>query len=707
MRPPTRSWRCAAARLPGALPLLLVLTVLGSGACDGGGDRPPDAVEPPGPEAASQPSPADALPHTGDLPQIRRTGELRVLVQRGDPDSLPRQDSPLDNSQELAGELASSLGLEMRIVPVERFDDLLAALLDGRGDLVVENITVTRERLERVGFAAPIAFTREQVVTRSEDQGIAKAAHLSGRSVAVRRSSSFWDAAKELEREVPDLTLQVIPEELDMEGILEGVASGRFDTAIADSNYMDRALTWHPELRVALTLGDDRMIAWATRPDARLLRKATDGFLSRLDALSRDHATHDEDLPRIRERGVLRVLTRNSGTTYFIWRGKLMGFEYELLKKFADQNDLRLEMVVPPSRDDLFSWLLEGRGDLVAAGLTTDATRAGQEGVVFTRPYHRVRETIVARADDLSLESLDDLAGRRIAARKSSSYWRSLGKLRAGGLDFELVPAPEVLETEAIIAEVAAGNFDLTLADSHIVGLELNWRDDIRAAFELEGEVEHGWAVRPSNPELLAALDAFIQKEYRGLFYNMTVNKYFKNPRKMRKHVDFRASKKGQISPYDNLARRYSSQQGFDWRLVVSQMFQESRFDPKARSFAGARGLLQVMPRTGRELGYSNLTDPETGLQAGIEYLAWVRNRFEPELPYEERLYFTLAAYNVGYGHVRDARAIAADRGLDPNVWFGNVEQAILLKQKPEVHKNTRFGYCRGSEPVAYVRAIR
>jgi membrane-bound lytic murein transglycosylase F len=595
----------------------------------------------------------------------------------------------------------------MRIVPIDRFDDLLPALLDGRGDLVVENITVTPERLTRVAFASPIAFTREQLVTPSADESIAKAADLAGRSVAVQRSSAFWDAAKELERTVPDLKVESIPEELDMEGILEGVASRRFDTAIADSNYMDEALTWHPELRVALTLGDDRMIAWAMRPDARLLRKATDGFLSRLDALSRDHATHADDLPDIRERGVLWVLTRNSGTTYFIWRGKLMGFEYELLKKFAEEQDLRLEIVVPPSRDDLFSWLVEGRGDVVAAGLTADATRASQAGVVFTRPYHRVRETIVARADDPSVEGLADLAGRRIAARKSSSYWRSLGKLRKGGFEFELVPAPEVLETEAIIAEMARGHYDLTVADSHIVGLELAWRDDIRAAFELEGEVEHAWAVRPGNPELLAALDAFIQQEYRGLFYNMTVNKYFKNPRKMRKHIAFRASKKGQISPYDELARKYSSQQGFDWRLVVSQMFQESRFDPKAHSFAGARGLLQVMPRTARELGYSNLSDPETGLRAGIDYLAWVRNRFEPELPYEERLYFTLAAYNVGYGHVRDARAIAADRGLDPNVWFGNVEQAMLLKQQPEVHKNTRFGYCRGSEPVAYVRAIR
>jgi membrane-bound lytic murein transglycosylase F len=136
-------------------------------------------------------------------------------------------------------------------------------------------------------------------------------------------------------------------------------------------------------------------------------------------------------------------------------------------------------------------------------------------------------------------------------------------------------------------------------------------------------------------------------------------------------------------------------------------MYQESRFDPKARSFAGARGLLQVMPRTARELGYTNLEDPETGIRAGLDYLAWVRERFDDQLTTSERTWLTLAAYNVGSGHVRDAQRIAADRGLDPNRWFGHVEQALLLKQKPEVHRKTRYGYARASEPVAYVRAIR
>ncbi len=205
----------------------------------------------------------------------------------------------------------------------------------------------------------------------------------------------------------------------------------------------------------------------------------------------------------------------------------------------------------------------------------------------------------------------------------------------------------------------------------------------------------------------MAAIDAFFDAEYRGLFYNVTRGKYFGNASSIRRRLASRPEQTGSISPYDHLVKRYSPRFGFDWRLVVAQMFEESRFDPKARSFAGARGLLQVMPRTARELGYENLEDPETGIQAGLDYLAWVHERFDPSLATSERTWLTLAAYNVGAGHVRDAQRIAADQGLDPGRWFGHVEKALLLKQKPEFHRKTRFGYARGSEPVAYVLAIR
>lgn len=648
---------------------------------------------------------------TDDLPGLRKRGELRILVQRRSVDWLPRDGSPLDADRLQAASLARDLGLRATFVALESFDELIPALLEGRGDLVVENLTVTDERREQIAFSAPIALVREQVVTRAGDEALGSPADLDGRRIHVQRASSFWPSAEALKEKYPGLQIEPAPPELDVDGLLDSVASGRFDLTLMDSNVMDANLQWRDDLRVAFDLGQNHATGWAMRPDARALRTAVDSFLSRSgrnpDAPGR--VVHSDDLPGLKERGVLRVITRNSSSTYFITRGELVGFEYDLARRFAEQLGLRIEIVVPPSRADLTRWLLEGKGDLIAAGLTASADRAEREGIAFSRMMHEVLETVVARRDDPKgvPRAVEELSDRTFSVRRNSSYWETLEGLRADGADFELVAVPENLETEEVIAGVGAGQYDLTLADSHILSIEQTWRDDVEAAFPIGNPIAHGWAVRPENSELLAAIDAFFDAEYRGLFYNVTRDKYFRNSSSIQQRLASRPVNTGWISPYDDLVRRHSLRFGFDWRMVVAQMYQESRFDPKARSFAGARGLLQVMPRTARELGYTDLEDPETGIRAGLDYLAWVRERFDSRLSASERTWLTLAAYNVGSGHVRDAQRIAVERGLDPNRWFGHVEQALLLKQRPEVHRKTRFGYARASEPVAYVRAIR
>jgi len=306
---------------------------------------------------------------------------------------------------------------------------------------------------------------------------------------------------------------------------------------------------------------------------------------------------------------------------------------------------------------------------------------------------------------DEEVDELADLRGRTLVVRRSSSYWRTLAPL-AEEVGFALEPAPEELETEALIARVASGEIDVTVADSHILGVELAFRDDVKGAFSLGEPVAHGWAVRPDNPELLTAIDAFFTEEFRGLFYNLLVKKYFEDRSRVQRHARDRAQG-GRLSPFDELVRRYAGRYGFDWRLIAAQMHQESRFDPDARSFAGARGLMQVLPRTAREFGFEQLEDPETGIHAGVRYLAWLRERFPPAERPGERLWMTLAAYNAGYGHVRDAQRLARERGWDAERWFDNVERAILLKEDPAVYEHTRFGYVRGREPVKYVRSIR
>jgi membrane-bound lytic murein transglycosylase F len=175
----------------------------------------------------------------------------------------------------------------------------------------------------------------------------------------------------------------------------------------------------------------------------------------------------------------------------------------------------------------------------------------------------------------------------------------------------------------------------------------------------------------------------------------------------MRKHSAYRITPDGDLSPYDDIVKPLAKANNMDWRLIISQMYQESRFNTHAKSFAGAQGLMQVLPRTAKEMGYSNLSEPANGIGAGIAYMDWLRDRFPGEMDFQERLYFTLAAYNAGTGHVRDARRLAKKLGKDPNRWFGHTEVAMLKLSQPEYFRQARFGYVRGSEPVEYVRRIR
>ncbi len=161
------------------------------------------------------------------------------------------------------------------------------------------------------------------------------------------------------------------------------------------------------------------------------------------------------------------------------------------------------------------------------------------------------------------------------------------------------------------------------------------------------------------------------------------------------------------LSPYDEITRKYADEYGFDWRLITAQMYQESRFDPATKSFAGAEGLLQVMPRTAKFMGFGDMSGPEEGIHAGVKYLQWVRNRFEPTLPFNERMWFALAAYNAGHGYVQDARRLARQKGWDDDRWFDHTEKAMLLLSKERYAKKSRHGYVRGIEPVSYVRNIR
>jgi membrane-bound lytic murein transglycosylase F len=484
------------------------------------------------------------------------------------------------------------------------------------------------------------------------------------------------------------------------------VARGEEAVTVADSDILEAALTFEPGVKGAFALTERDPIAWGIRKENPALKAALDSFLVERALTGYKDRGVRADLDAIRKRGALRVLTRNSSTTYFLHRGEELGFEYELVREFARTLGVRLELVVPPSREALSTYLREGKGDLIAAGLAITPERSRE--FAFTAPYNKVSELLVVPAKDRTIRSLADLRGRKIAVRRSSSYYQTLAPLQAQH-GFELEAVSEDEETEDILDAVGEGRHTATVADSNIVDLELTFSDAIRSVGPIGDVRDVAWMLRKDQPKLKAAADRFIRRIYRSTFYNMTMAKYFKNERHMRAATsEDRSDVAGQVSPYDPLVKKYATMYEFDWRLVTAQMYQESRFDPKARSWAGALGLMQVMPRTARELEVGDVRQPEQGIHAGVKLLARYAAMYrDPEIDEQDRLRFALASYNCGPGHVADGRRLAADLKLDQNRWFGHVEKAMPLLAKPRFARTARHGYCRCSEPVKYVSGIQ
>jgi membrane-bound lytic murein transglycosylase F len=645
----------------------------------------------------------DALPPyvlTGDLEELRVRGALRFLVPDLD-EFLPRGYDPFREELQLARDLAARLGLRAVFVPVADGDALLPALTAGHGDVVVASLTITPERLEQVAFTRPLRFVKQLLVAHVADTSVRSPADLAGKAVTVRPSSAHARALSKLA--IAGLEITPAPEDEDTLDLLSRVARREIAYTVADSDVVEAARGYESDLQPVLELSDRDAIAWAVRKTSPELKRVLDEVLVESALTSHRVQPYRADLPALREKRVLRVITRNAASCFFLHRGEPMGFEYELVRELARQLDLRLEVVIAPSREALWTYLEEGKGDLIAAGLTITEDR--QARVDFSVPYLRVAELLVVPASDTTTGSLDDLRGRVVSVRRSSSYYQTLSARRAE-LDLQLEALPETQETEEILRRVGRGELAATVADSNIVALEQSSSDTLRVVAPLGEPVPLAWALRKDQPELRRAVDAYLRRIDRGTFYNMTVSKYFRpSPRSARPAL---SARRGQLSPYDRLVQKHAATYELDWRLITAQMYQESRFDPHAKSWVGARGLMQIMPTTARELGARDVLDPDQGIEAGTRLLARYARQFAlPHIREKDRLRFALAAYNCGPGHVHDARRLARDLGLDANRWFGGVEKAMALLAEPRYARRARHGYCRCAEPIKYVSEIQ
>jgi len=403
-------------------------------------------------------------------------------------------------------------------------------------------------------------------------------------------------------------------------------------------------------------------------------------------------AKHVIDLPAMKERRIVRVLVPFSKTVYFIDKGRQFGtavvFGQELEKYLNVGRKRQIDHIsvifVPTPRDKLLSALNDGYGDIVMANLTVTDERLKQ--VDFTDPvYGDAKEVLVSAPNSPAVAGIDDLGGQHVAVRKSSSYYEHLRErndvLSAQGKPRIIIDViDESLEDEDLMEMVNAELLPFTIVDAYKADIWSRVFTDIKVNHEavLSSGGKIAWAIRKDSPELKTALDAFVETHKVGTtFGNILRNTYYKQDKIVR-----RAYSPDDVERFHRLVeifRKYGGSYSFDYLMLMAQGYQESQLDQSKRSPRGAVGVMQMLPSTAKDkvVGISGIDkDPDRNVEAGAKYLRHLIDTYikDPQLGVTDRQLFAFAAYNAGPGNLRKFRAKARDMGLDPDVWFGNVE---------------------------------
>ncbi|MDY0005876.1 MAG: membrane-bound lytic murein transglycosylase MltF [Spongiibacteraceae bacterium] len=412
-------------------------------------------------------------------------------------------------------------------------------------------------------------------------------------------------------------------------------------------------------------------------------------------------------LGEVRERGVLKVVTRNGPTTYYESRYGPAGFEYELAAELAAELGVELEIIVTHSFDAMFETLEKGAADIACAGISITPER--QQRLLFSNPYLDVEQLVLYRAGGERPADIQDLVGRNIRVMAGSSHSETLGRLR------EQLPAlswdeSRDVETIDLLDQLIAGELDLTVIDSNEFIANKSFYPRLRRAFVLGESNQLAWALRraPQSESLLTKVDAFLARLRESGELDQLLERHYSHSEDKtwiaaRTFHDNVASR---LPRYRELIENIANEYDLDWRLLAAISYQESLWNPRARSPTGVRGMMMLTLPTAKDLGIRNRLDAEQSLRGGARYFKQIHRRLPERLDEPDRTWFALAAYNIGLGHLEDARKITQAQGANPDRW-ADVKRYLPWLRKKQWYRQTTHGYARGSEAVLYVQNIR
>lgn len=416
------------------------------------------------------------------------------------------------------------------------------------------------------------------------------------------------------------------------------------------------------------------------------------------------------DLPQIKDSGELVVLTLYSSTTYFNYRGQEMGFQYELSEQFAKNLGVKLRIVVARNTHELIQKLLAGEGDLIAYNLPI--TKEWKDSLIYCGEEVITHQVLVQRNNGKAkpITDVTELIGKDVYVKPGKYYERlvNLNDELGGGIQIHEVTGDSIT-TEDLITQVAQGKIPYTVADNDLAKLNTTYYPNLNIKLSISFDQRASWAVRRDCPELAAAADQWHRENMTSPAYTASMKRYFEISKAV-PHSPILSLREGKISHFDDLFKKYSKEINWDWRLLASLAYTESNFDTTAVSWAGARGLMQLMPRTARAMGVpeGKEQNPEESVKAAVKFIKSTDRSLSMISDKNERIKFILASYNAGLGHIYDAMALAGKYGKNKNVWNDNVENFILLKSNEEYFTDPvcKNGYFRGIETYNFVRDI-
>lgn len=419
-------------------------------------------------------------------------------------------------------------------------------------------------------------------------------------------------------------------------------------------------------------------------------------------------------LQNIKNKGRLEVITDYNSTSYFLYRGAPMGFNYEVMRAFADHLGVQLNIKLARSVDQTYNSLEDGTVDMVSIELPVAQEK--DYIVSFTDPVFNARPVLVQRTPDTKhpntklITDAKKLGGKVVYVEKGSPFTKMLTMLSFEAKDsIHIIEHPE-LKTEQLISAVASGKIDYTVAYENVAIVNQKYHNNLDIHTVIGHDQNLVWMVAKESEDLLEEFNSWLAGYKRSKQLAILYEKYYVSDRTVKiVGSELYSVKGGKISPFDQSIRKYSRLINWDWRLLASVIYKESRFHPEAQAWSGASGLMQLMPDVAQKYGIDSISYPGKQIEAGVKYLESLDKQFTNLVKdKDERVKFVLAAYNVGLGHVLDARRLASKYGKNNNIWTNNVDSFLLRKSEPRFYQDrlAYYGYCRGEEPYTFVKDV-